>query len=429
MSEPDEFYDYDAPPVWSEDECLPLDQLHPLVHEAARTHLDAGREAEAVEAAWVALRDLLRSRLKSGSDGAALVDEIGAASAARLNLTPNRTQSQRSQHEGVRHMLRGLVSYVRNPIAHDSSNPFDGDWTAALHVLVVMSLVAEHLEVAGTEADVAEAVELLCQPDVPLDEQAIAAAVTRAGRSQYEPLVEAIVARLAGKSHDGASVDGLLAGYHLVLSRSAAPEVSAAAADGASDLLKHAGTTPLGMRLLRRGVTQGLDPYAYAKVLSLIRSSLDSPGDPGTIPISEAGRLAATLKSEDRELISRDQLAALEKGGTEGAAQAVHFLLVALPEDAGANPTPLQGKFSTAVARRLAEGREPELKDALRAAFPSSSLNFNLAIHNALRELERETPDGGVLSELVGEFGDIRRWRRSSADTSTRSMADGPLTA
>lgn len=123
LSEPDN-YPYDVPPVWTEEECLPLDHLHPLVHDAARQHLDQDEAGEAIHAAWAALRDLLRSRLGSTKDGAALVEEIGPAKAARLNLTPNRTESQRNQHEGIRHILRGLVAYARNPIAHDSSNPF-----------------------------------------------------------------------------------------------------------------------------------------------------------------------------------------------------------------------------------------------------------------------------------------------------------------
>src|SRR4051794_28745038 len=99
--------------MWDEDECLPLEQLHPLVHGASRRSLDAGKEDEAVSAAWNALRDLLRARLNSHEDGMKLVEEIGPARSARLNLTPNQTLSQQSQHEGVRHLLRGLVSYAR----------------------------------------------------------------------------------------------------------------------------------------------------------------------------------------------------------------------------------------------------------------------------------------------------------------------------
>jgi hypothetical protein len=137
-----------------------------------------------------------RARLGRDDDGRALVDAIGAAeSDPQLNLTANSTRSQRSQPDGVVHILRRLVAYARNPSAHSSDGPFDGDWWTALHVLTMMSLVAVHLEGSGSPADVSGAVHILTQPDVPLDDRAIAAAVTRAGRNQYEPLMVAILRR------------------------------------------------------------------------------------------------------------------------------------------------------------------------------------------------------------------------------------------
>lgn len=253
------------PPMWSEEECLPLDRLHPLIHEASRRYVDSGQEGEAVLMAWTALRDLLRARLKSHEDGMRLVEEIGPAQSARLNLTPNQTLSQRNQHEGIRHILRGLVAYVRNPLAHDSLNPFAGDFYEAIQVLAMMSLVAEHVESAGTTADVEQAVELLCEPDVPLDGQAVAAAVARAGRSQSGLLVDRIIDRLRTKP-GGRAERALLAGYHLVLSRNFDPAVFESAARVTSQLLMKAETTALGLRLICEGVARKLDPFAYAKV-------------------------------------------------------------------------------------------------------------------------------------------------------------------
>lgn len=54
-----------------------------------------------------------------------------------------------------------------------------------------MSLVADHVGAAGTRADVEEALALLCEPDVPLDDQAIAAAIDIAVRAISRLLMKA----------------------------------------------------------------------------------------------------------------------------------------------------------------------------------------------------------------------------------------------
>jgi uncharacterized protein (TIGR02391 family) len=405
--------------MWGEDDCLPLEQLHPLVHGASRRSLDAGEEDEAVSAAWNALRDLLRARLNSHEDGMRLIEEIGSARSARLNLTPNQTLSQQSQHEGVRHLLRGLVSYARNPIAHNSAHPFAGNRDDAIHVLTVMSLVADHVEAAGTRANVQEAVDLLSEPDVPLDDEAIAAAISRAGRSQFGPLVYAIVTRLGEKQGDARVVSALVAGYTLALQRSVDLEVLQIAARATSRLLMKAPTTNSGLILLRPGVTHRLDPFAYAKVLSMI--NLTGEGD-SVISAARAGEIAASVKKADGERIARQQLVTLEEGDAVTAAAAVEFLAAALNDDRPKSPTPLQERFIAAIAGRLGFRGENEIDTALRRAFPFSSMSFNLYLIEGLRKTEAESDVSDLHSAFLREFENLNRWPRRR-----RGLARGDL--
>lgn len=410
MSEPWDEYP-DVPPMWDEDECLPLEQLHPLVHSASRRFLDAGEEDEAVSAAWNALRDLLRARLNSHQDGMKLIDEIGSARSARLNLTPNQTLSQQSQHEGVRHMLRGLVSYARNPIAHDSAHPFAGNRDEAIHVLTAMSLVAGHVEAAGTRANVKEAVDLLCEPDVPLDDEAIAAAISRAGRSQFGPLVDSIVTTLGERQDDARVSSALLAGYTLSLQRSVDPGVFQAAAHATSRLLMKASTTDCGLLLLRRGVTPRLDPFAYAKVISII----DKPGEKENSPLlppSRAGEIAASVKEEDCERLARQRLSELKDGDAVSAGEAVEFLANALHEDQARSPTGLQERFIAVTAERLANRGEREIDASLRRVFPFPSLSFNLYFIEGLRKAEAGSDVSELHFAFVREFESLNRWPR-----------------
>jgi uncharacterized protein (TIGR02391 family) len=406
--------------MWDEDDCLPLEQLHPLVHDAGRRWLDTGEEDEAVSAAWNALRDLLRSRLDSHEDGMRLIEEIGPARSAQLNLTPNQTPSQQSQHEGIRHLLRGLVSYARNPIAHDSAHPFAGNRDDAIHVLTVMSLVADHIEAAGTRANVQEAVDLLCEPDVPLGGEAIAAAISRAGRSQFGPLVDAIVARLGEKQDDVRIARALVAGYALALQRSSDPEVLQTAARATSRLLMKASTTNSGLSLLRPGVTPRLDPYAYAKVLNMIDPAREGEGGDSPVSAARAGEIAASMKEGDGERIARQQLATLEKGDAVSAAAAVEFLAAALNDDRARAPTPLQQRFIATVAERLGTYGESEIDTALRRAFPFSSMSLNLYLIEGMRTAEAESDVSDLHSAFVQEFENLNRWSRRRRGAGSR---------
>jgi hypothetical protein len=347
-----------------------------------------------------------------------LIDEIGPAQSARLNLTPNKTLSQQSQHEGVRHLLRGLVSYARNPLAHDSAEVFDGNRDEAVHVLIVMSLAADHVEAAGTSADVEEAVALLCEPDVPLDDQAITAAIARAGRSQMGPLVEVIVKRIGQEQGNSHTASALFAGYALALRRPLNIEVFEIAAKTVSGLLMKAPTTTAGLQLLQAGVTDKLDPFAYAKVLSIVGTPDELKDRPVTA--SRAGEIAAGLKEADRARVVQGQLMVLEDGDAIAAAGSIEFIVAALREDQPRSPTKLQERFISVVAERFAKRGEGEIDAALRRAFPFSSLSFSLYLLDGLRDAASTESASPPCSKFVQEFGKLDRWparRRSFASS------------
>jgi len=340
-----------------------------------------------------------------------LIEEIGPARSARLNLTPNQTLSQQSQHEGVRHMLRGLVSYVRNPIAHDSARPFADDREDAVHVLILMSLVAGYVEAAGSAANVQEAVDLLCEPDAPLDDQVIAAAVSRAGRSQFGPLLKKIIEVLGTRQKEERIARALLAGYYLVLSRSVEPGVYEMAAHAASRLLMRAPTTQTGLALLRPGVTSRLDPYAYAKVRGFVEViGVGEVQDP-VISASRAGEIVGSMRDADRERITRKQLATLKGGEPSLAAEAVEFLAAALHEEGPRASTPSQNRFIEGIAEGLGKG-EAEIDKSLRRVFPFPSMSLNLHLIDGLRKADAESSGSALLSEFVAEFESVDRWSR-----------------
>ncbi len=315
-------YEDEPPAVWQEDECLPLDELHPLIDNAARPLLNKGDEAAAIEAAWRALRDLLRERLGSHSDGRALVDAIGMADRdPSLPLTPNRTPAQRSQHDGVVHLLRGVVAYVRNPTAHESESPFARDWWTALHMLVVMSLCASHVEDAGTAEHVRKAIAIISQRDFPRTSDAVGAAVGRVARNQRARFIAGLLVRARGLAQrKDPRLAGLIAGYDHVMALSGNPaSVLETASAGASDLLLRTSTTEAGMRFLAPGVTERLDPAAYVKVCVMLTTAVTngridadengenwSPAASSDLDPERFGRLCASLREPDRaNLVTR----------------------------------------------------------------------------------------------------------------------------
>lgn len=121
-----------------------LAELHPLVAGVADEPWARGDYAGAVEAAWFALRDMLRYKLDSPLDGVKLINEIGEGE-PKLLLTDFVTETDRSMHRGIMHLLRGVASYVRNPAAHDAGPPEGQSPARCFEYLATISICARHV--------------------------------------------------------------------------------------------------------------------------------------------------------------------------------------------------------------------------------------------------------------------------------------------
>lgn len=271
--------------------------------------------------------------------------------------------------------------------------------------------MAGHVEAAGTRANVQEAVDLRCEPDVPLDDQAIAAAISRAGRSQFGPLVDALVIRLGERQDDTRVASALVAGYTLALQRLRDPEVLQTAAHATSRLLMKAPTTSSGLLLLRPGVTHRLDPFAYAKVLSMINPAEE--GD-SLMSAARAGRNSGLREEGRRRRIAQQPLMNLKEGDAVTAAAAVEFLATALNDDRPRSPTAFRSAYRGDF-RATGNRSESEIDAALRRAFPFSSMSFNLYLIEGLRKAEAESDVSDLHSAFVREFENLSRWPRRRA--------------
>jgi hypothetical protein len=170
--------------------------------------------------------------------------------------------------------------------------------------------------------------------------------------------------------------------------------------------------TPVGMRLLHAGVTERLDTYAYAKVLSTLAAACAAPDENPLLAPLEAGRLAATLKPVDRDGLVRAVLGHVSEGAAEAAAWAVRFVVTALPEDDARQLTALQQEAMDAVVDALASRPEPQLADALREAFPRMSLSYALWFSSVLRKAPLDGAGAPMLADIRDEFSSMRGWRR-----------------
>jgi hypothetical protein len=87
-----------------------------------------------------------------------------------LPLTEFLTTSERSEHRGVVQFLRGAVSYIRNPDAHDADPQLTEQ--EAFERLAVLSLCARHVASAAPPAAVDDAADQLLQAEHEISDAA-----------------------------------------------------------------------------------------------------------------------------------------------------------------------------------------------------------------------------------------------------------------
>jgi len=121
---------------------LALGDLHPLIGVAAVKYINDGYYGEAVQQAYLAFRDELRSRTGSTLDGDVLVGHAFGGATPKIVVADLATDTGRNIQKGTRLMAEGLVASVRNPHVHD---PVDLDVIQALELLSTLSALSRRL--------------------------------------------------------------------------------------------------------------------------------------------------------------------------------------------------------------------------------------------------------------------------------------------
>lgn len=125
-------------------------QLHPALSARAATLLAAGHYDEAVRAASLALRDLLRQTSgRHDLDGTDLVGAVLGGTSPSVRLADISTPHGKREQDGWRMLAEGCVAVLRNPVAHRDVYT---DSISTFEALVTMSLVARQIDGSRKEA-------------------------------------------------------------------------------------------------------------------------------------------------------------------------------------------------------------------------------------------------------------------------------------
>lgn len=292
---------------------MSIADLHPLVAVAADEPWARQAYAEAVEAAWYALRDVLRDKLDSTADGVRLVNLIGEND-PNLLLTDFATETDQSMHRGIVSMLRGVALYVRNPIAHDAGPPSGDEPGRCWEYLTIMSLCARHAVSAIQPTTVERIVREASQRRFSGDREAVADLVADLPAAHLPDLVAALSAAYqeAAEAGDDRRVARLVAVYQHALNGldGDAPAVKRAIRICA-ELLAADSTFDAGLDLLTLEVFRGLPARHRSNAVHALKDDLRA----GRLVRHEIidGRFYYTLVRVFDALQQRDRTAVLNR--------------------------------------------------------------------------------------------------------------------
>lgn len=127
-------------------------QLHPALAARAATLLAGGHYDEAVRAASLALRDLLRQTSgRHDLDGTDLVGAVLGGTSPSVRLVDISTPHGKREQDGWRMLAEGCVAVLRNPVAHRDVYT---DSVSTFEALATMSLVARQIDGSRQETPV-----------------------------------------------------------------------------------------------------------------------------------------------------------------------------------------------------------------------------------------------------------------------------------
>lgn len=280
-------------------EVIRLDALHPLIVDAAAEPFASEDYPRAVQAAWFALRDLVRQRIDAHQlDGTELMERIGKTQPV-LALTPYVTESDRSMHQGLWHYLVGTASFVRNPEMHETVSPVRHDRVGAFERLAVMSLCARFVEASASPLAVEQAVTEASQAGFSATDAAADDLVHSIPTAQRPRLVDALVDSVfaARKAQEPQRARNLRAVYRRALRRLAADDPSISTARRrVSRLIADDETFPIGIDLLMPLVLETMDVRYREKVGRAFARTIDPEGlQTSSLPAVHIDDLTAEL--------------------------------------------------------------------------------------------------------------------------------------
>jgi uncharacterized protein (TIGR02391 family) len=258
------------------EEAFTLNDLQPAIQSEVGEPWQRGDYAGAVRTAWLALRDLLRDRLReSDLDGVDLVNAIGETSETpRLPLTDYVTETEKNTHRGLVQILRGIVFYARNPGAHETDNPVATNRPQALECLAMISLATRFVVAAAPPTAVEDALEELAEPRFPQTNAAVddlVGGIPERRRGEFaEKIFQAAVD--ADRAGDSTLREKLAFAHRRVLRRSSwADDLVSAAALRCARLIARDDTLAIGMRLLDGPVFPKLEMRYQEKVSAMLQ--------------------------------------------------------------------------------------------------------------------------------------------------------------
>jgi uncharacterized protein (TIGR02391 family) len=121
--------------------------VHPRIRAVARTRFEAGFFADAVEASFKEVNNVVKGLVRelNGTelDGAGLMTTAFSPQKPLIRLTPLETESDRSVQQGFMQIMAGAMTGIRNPNAHGNLNLSRSD---AMHLISLGSLLMNRVD-------------------------------------------------------------------------------------------------------------------------------------------------------------------------------------------------------------------------------------------------------------------------------------------
>ncbi len=126
-------------------------KFHPTVVHHSKELFLKGQYFHAVFEAVKAFNQAVKHKSGLDKDGQALMHEVFSSSKPRLKITPCMTTTDRNIQDGYRFLAAGLMSAIRNPLAHEPAATLPVEREDALDILSLISYLFKWLDRAIVE--------------------------------------------------------------------------------------------------------------------------------------------------------------------------------------------------------------------------------------------------------------------------------------